>query len=250
VPFFLALGSHVTHDVPAALGIESNQVHARVNGRRVYDTPPVGTDDVICRLILELARDTGLPFDENASHNIWAGFPQAGADQLFAEVRKKGIMRFGQIQLSQSEVKPLHSADTDETLDHPAVLRQRVREQPFRPLAVSDDLPSGWHVPVTEPDMLPAVVETIYPGALADWAANRTGRFRPGSLLEVSKRQVGMFRDIHLMPQAGVENAVNTICGHCVRHATWFYGQSPKDAIPCSEPCNWWLSRVKEAVAI
>jgi sirohydrochlorin cobaltochelatase len=250
VPYFLAPGSHVTHDVPAALGIAPDQVPTQVNGRQVYYTPPVGTDEVICRVILELARDTGLPFDENASQNVWGGFPQVGADQLFAAVRKKGIMRFGQIQLSQSEVKPLHSKDTDEVLDNPVALRQRVREQPFRPLAVSDDLPKGWRVPVTAPDMLPAVVETIYPGALADWAANRAGRFNPGSLRTVSERQVGMFRDVHLMPPSAVENAVNTICRRCVRHATWFYQQSPTDAIPCPEPCNWWLSRVKEAVAI
>ena len=250
VPFFLASGSHVTHDVPKALGIQPNHMPAQVHGRQVYYTPPVGTDNVICRVILELARDTGLSFGENSTQNVWAGFPQAGADQLFAEMRKKGIMRFGQIQLSQSEVKPLHSVIAGEPLDHPAALRQRVREHPFRPLAVSNDLPSAWRVPVTEADILPAVVETIYPGALADWAANRAGQFRPGSLVEVSKRQVGIFRDMHLMPPAAVEDAVNTICGRCARHATWFYGQSPKDAIPCSEPCNWWMSRVKEAVAI
>jgi hypothetical protein len=159
-------------------------------------------------------------------------------------------MRFGQIQLSQSEVKPMYSADTDDTLDNPAALRQRVREDPFRPLAVSDDLRGGWRVSITTSDMLPAVVETIYPGALADWAANSAGRFRAGSLEALSKRQVGMFKDIHLLPPVVVEDAVNTVCGRCVRHTTWYYQQSPTDAIPCSEPCNWWLSRVKEAVAI
>lgn len=250
VPYFLAPGSHVTHDVPAALGMPLDRVSAEVNGRQIYYTPPAGTDDVICRVILELARDTDLPFNEDPAQNQWRGFPQAGADQLLAEVRKNGIMRFGQIQLSQSEVKPLHSINAGEPLGHPAVLRQHVREQPFRPLVVSDDLPGGWHLPVTDPEMLPSVVETIYPGALADWAANQTSQFHPGSLEAVSQRQVGMFRDIHLMPVPAVEDAVNTICGRCVRHATWFYQQSPKDTIPCSEPCNWWMSRVKEAIAI
>jgi sirohydrochlorin cobaltochelatase len=250
VPFFLAPGSHVTRDVPAALGIEPGQMPAQVNGRQVYYTAPVGTDEVICRVILELARDTGLPFLENPVQDQWQRFPQMGADQILAAVLKNGIMRFGQIQLSKSEVRPVQPAETADILDNPAALRQRVRENPFRPLAVSDDLPTGWRVPITVPSMLPAVVETIYPGALADWAANRTGHFRPGSLRTVSERQAGMFRDIHLTPPAVVENAVQTICGRCVRHATWYYQQSPNDAIPCSEPCNWWLSRVKEVIAI
>lgn len=250
VPYFLAPGSHVTQDVPEALGIGLDNIPAVAGGRRVYYTPPVGTDEVICRVILELARETGLTFAEKPSAGAWSSFPQAGADQLFAAVRKNGIMRFGQIQLTESEVRPVQSTDIDETVNSPAALRQHVRENPFRPLAVSYDLPGGWRVPVAAPHMLPAIVETIYPGALADWTAHQTGQFEAGSLYALSQRQAGVFRHMHLTPAAVVENAIDTVCGRCVRHATWYYGQSPRDAIPCPEPCNWWLSRVKEAVAI
>jgi hypothetical protein len=125
-----------------------------------------------------------------------------------------------------------------------------VRENPFRPLATSVDLPGGWRVPITAPHMLPAIAETIYPGALADWASHQMGHFQPGSLHTLSQRQMGIFRGIHLIQPAVAEDAVNTICRRCVRHATWFYHQTPSHAIPCVEPCNWWLSWFKGTVAI
>jgi sirohydrochlorin cobaltochelatase len=246
VPFFLAPGSHVTSDVPAALGINPDIMPATVNGRQVYYTPPVGTDDAICRLILELARDTGLPFDIQPVHDPWHGFPQVGAEMLVANVRETGMIRFGQLQLTQTIVRPASANSTSATVNTPAELRRTVRATPFRPLATSDDLPAGWQVPVTEPHVLPAAVETVYPGALADWAANRAGMFTPESLLAVSNRQVGMFRGIHDIPGELIEQAVITICGQCVRHATWFFQHTPADTIPCKSACNWWLSQVKE----
>ena len=62
LPYFLAEGSHVRIDVPRALGIADPDGVNRVNGRSVYYCEPVGADESICQVILELARAAGLPF--------------------------------------------------------------------------------------------------------------------------------------------------------------------------------------------
>lgn len=250
VPFFLAPGSHVIQDVPNALGITLKETPGLVKNRKVYYTPPVGTDEAICRLIVELARDTGLDVNNQPDPNPWGHYPAAGASELIDAVEKRGTMPFGHILLTTTEVRHSAPSSVMTTITTPAALRQQVRENPFRPLAVSDDLPNGWRVPVSQINMLPAIVETIYPGALADWALYRHGNLTIGSLRNLGERQVGMFRDIHLTPQTTVEECIELLCGHCARHATWHYGESPENAIPCPEPCNLWLSRVKEAVAV
>jgi sirohydrochlorin cobaltochelatase len=247
VPFFLAPGSHVTLDVPTALGLQPQVTPSRVQGREVYYTPPVGTDDAICHLILELARDTGLHFEKRPTQKPWTGFPHAGADLLLETLRAAGSLSFGQLYVTPTQVRPLTATESAQAIHNPTELRQRVRTQPFRPLPTTADLPNDWYVPVAAPTDVPAVVETVYPGALADWAANRRNDFQPESLAIVSARQVGMFQDIHTLSLEKQSEQVRLICGGCIRHATWFFGSSSSDSIPCKAPCNWWLSRVKEA---
>ncbi|MBZ0299019.1 MAG: hypothetical protein K8J31_04725 [Anaerolineae bacterium] len=249
VPFFLAPGSHVTIDVPHALGIDRAHRPALSHGRQVYYTPPVGTDDAICRLILELARDTGFDFHPSPAAQTWSGFPRSGARRLMNAVQRNHTLQFGQLELTPTEVRPLDLVEPAVPLHSPAALRRHVRENPFRPLVTSDDLRRDWHVPVAALHEVPAIVETIYPGSLADWAAHQAGTFAIESLETLSQRQTGMFRDMHRTPQAVIDQAVRTVCGRCVRHATWYYRHSPSSSIPCAAPCNGWLSTVKEAIA-
>src|SRR4051794_33513362 len=54
VPFFLALGSHTTIDVPTELGFPSGSVFGQVNGREVHYTLPVGVGADLDQTILEL----------------------------------------------------------------------------------------------------------------------------------------------------------------------------------------------------
>jgi sirohydrochlorin cobaltochelatase len=100
VPFFLALGSHTTIDVPAELGLPSGDSFGIVNGREVYYTLPVGVGDDLDHVILELARDSGAPLREPTSAGIWDGFPTAGRDPLIEAVRAAGWIEFGQLTLS------------------------------------------------------------------------------------------------------------------------------------------------------
>ena len=67
VPFFLALGSHTTIDVPAELGLLPGTSFGQIHGREVYCTLPVGVGNDLIETILELAHDSGAPLREPSS---------------------------------------------------------------------------------------------------------------------------------------------------------------------------------------
>ncbi|MGH9340624.1 MAG: CbiX/SirB N-terminal domain-containing protein [Acidobacteriota bacterium] len=263
VPYFLALGSHTSEDVPKALSLpvleRLEQVKgAKVQGRMVYYTPPVGIEEDLVQAVLALAREAGAALVQSvpapagpASGSRWTCFPAQGRDELIAAVHEAGSLPFGQLLLTPTDVCPMSrekDAGEAQEITDPGVLRARVRENPFRPLATSTDLPSGWRVGVTEPEMLHAVVETVYPGAVADWAACRRGEFSASTLSDTVNRQTGMYRELLGLPLEAQRGAVEHICGSCVRHATWFYGRTNPARIPCGEPCNWWLSLTLDRV--
>jgi sirohydrochlorin cobaltochelatase len=287
IPYFLALGSHTTIDVPAELSLPAGQTTGFINGRTVYYTHPVGTDEALLNVILELARgveESPSPPDllseqpkvavngergrERAAEievnliprpplhvvgstsrgdGSWQCFPTAGRDVFIKTVRAREEMGFGQLRITPTVVHVWGDLHPDDLLDSPAALRARVRENPYRPLATSTDLPCGWRVEILSPEMLHAVVETVYPGAVADWAAQQQGKFTFHSLDSTAARQTGMYRPLDQLSPSLRETLVNEVCGKCVRHATWFHGDTPPEAIPCPEPCNLWLSRALEA---
>jgi len=125
----------------------------------------------------------------------------------------------------------------------PDVLRDMVRQPAggFRSLATSDDLPGGWLVPIDHPHQIHAVVETVYPGAVADWASSNGGEFAVDGFSTVMARQTGMFRSLSNLDEPAQAAVVERICGRCVRHPSWFLGRV-QGALPCTEPCNHWLS--------
>ncbi|HVU10367.1 MAG TPA: hypothetical protein VHD90_03775, partial [Phototrophicaceae bacterium] len=84
-----------------------------------------------------------------------------------------------------------------------------------------------------------AVVETIYPGAVADWA--RRESLAITSLETLAARQTGMYRRVDQLSNEQRTKLVEQVCERCVRHPTWFDGT--REPIPCAEACNWWLSR-------
>ncbi len=241
VPYFLALGSHTTIDVPERLLLEPGQTAGQIRGRAVYYTHPVGVGDSLREVLIELAREAGAPLRAPRSGSAWDCFPAAGCDSLIKAVNETGVMQFGQLLLTPRSAQRTNDSETVEILIDPASLRKKVREKPFRPLATSTDLPGGWHVLIDKPEMLPAVVETVYPGAVADWAAARRGVFAAENLPAVVARQTGMYRDLAAMRDARCAELVAQVCGGCVRRPTWFNG-SVRD-IPCGEPCNMWMSK-------
>lgn len=253
LPYFLALGSHTTIDVPGELGLPSGVRQAEINGRNVYYADPIGIDQQIVNAAVSLSFEPGRiirrgPNGTAAStQSAWNNFPAAGREVLLERLAEKGQLRFGELMLTEDEVSVAADYGMKETLLTPEALRTRVRENPFRSLPTARNLPRGWRVAINPNDknQIHAVVETIYPGAVADWAAHQTKKFVPQHFDAVIARQVGMFRALDSMNDEDRARTVGHVCGGCVRHATWFYGDSPADALPCPEPCNHWLSAAK-----
>jgi sirohydrochlorin cobaltochelatase len=240
VPNFLALGSHTTLDVPQALGLEPGQTTGEAQGHYVYYTDPIGVNDSLCQIIQELAVEVGARLHPARGGSDWDGFPAAGRDTLIEVVHQRGEARFGQLTLTPTEVRA--GRNPVRTFDHVSALREHVRTVPiFRPLATSADLADGWRVTIDRPEKLHAVVETVYPGAVADWAADRHNHFTTLSLEAVVQRQTGMFRQLAAFTRT--ESLVKQVCGRCVRHPTWHDGLSPDELLPCREPCNYWMSQ-------
>jgi sirohydrochlorin cobaltochelatase len=254
VPFFLASGSHTTIDVPAALSLPAGASRAVVNGRNVFYTDPVGTDNDLANLIVTLAQEAGAPLyplPPESAGGDWHGFPRTGRALLIDAVSAAESLRFGGLHLSLNAVYAWNDPDPRNPIRSPAELRARVRTMPFRSLATSDDLPTGWHVPITSAEQLHAVVETIYPGALGDWSAST--RAEMGTFAATVARQTGMYRQLASLTAAQQRTTVERVCGRCVRQPKWCSTVTDADEhqterlrLPCPEPCNHWLSAALE----
>ena len=244
VPFFLALGSHTTIDVPGEIGLKAGETVAEINGRQVYYTLPVGVGGDLQQMILEIARGAGAPLREPTRASVWNGFPSVGRDELIEAVRTNGWIEFGELTLSLHEARPTEldmEAEIVEISD-PAALRDHVRRKPFRPLATSTDLPRDWVMRIEKRAQLHAVVETVYPGAAAEWMRRDSLPVTP--LDALAERQTGQYRPLGELPAEQRAELVASVCGHCVRQPTWFNGI--REPIPCAEACNWWMSRALE----
>ena len=115
-------------------------------------------------------------------------------------MRAAGWIEFGQLTLSLHEVRPTEIDLEREIVEFsdPAALRDHIRRDPFRPLATSTDLPRDWVVRIDRRAQIHAVVETVYPGAVADWARRETLAVTP--LEALAARQTGMYRQIDSFP--------------------------------------------------
>jgi len=246
VPYFLAAGSHSTQDVPNALGLPIRAVQGQVGRHMVYYTPPLGTGPELVDAILELAQQGGMPTKSPAITSVWDGFPRVGYDLLWERVQN-GPFRFGQLLLTSQQVimYTLGDMDTASVLNKPSQLRRVSRESPFRPL--SYPIPGGWASKAGSAERLHAIVETIYPGAVADWAAAQQGTFRAESLDSTLARQTGQYRKLMDMSLEQRQALCRDVCGACVRTPTWANVRDDT-SIPCREACNVWLSAAVEGL--
>lgn len=243
LPWFLAPGSHVSHDVPGELGLPEGASCGRCEGRQVYYLDAPGTVDEACELILDLARKCVPDMKAREPASVWGCFPRRGARSLWRTVCERGQMALGELQLSPTRVRPLGGDPGEEVADSPERLRSLVREDPFRPLPEARGLPGGWRAAIDGPDQLAAVVETVYPGAMADRDAMQRGGFRARSLADVARRQIGNFRGVDRLSTETVRRITSRLCGDCVRQPCWAGARAEGDELPCAEPCNVWLSQ-------
>jgi sirohydrochlorin cobaltochelatase len=239
VPYFLANGSHTTIDVPGEIGLQNGQSTGEINGRRVIYTPSVGAEDGMIDAILDLAHRAGAPLREPSAGSAWDCFPKSGRDQLYQALRASTISRFGELAITPSDVRVQGDKNPTQRLDSISALRSFVRDHPFRPLPTSRDLPRGWYAPYDphDPAQVHAILETIYPGAVADWA--KGDQFEPTPFDAAIARQTGQYRGLIGCSSEKQAHIAAKVCTNCVRTPTWLNGK--RSEIPCKEPCNLWL---------
>ncbi len=248
VPYFLANGSHTTIDVPRELGLAGHDLTqtATIKGRNVYYTQPIGVEDDLLNAIIELAREAGAPLKPPGTGSCWDCFPSVAQNLISTLLQSKWHGKLGQLSVTTDDVR--HIDDTDqptETLTEPDALRRKMRENPFRPLATSTDLPRGWRVATNgDPQCALAVIETVYPAAFANSFT------KPGSLKSLLARQTGRYQKIGQLDRDAHQSIVNQVCGKCVRRPEWFryYGVANPLFLSCPEPCDYWLSAALENV--
>lgn len=243
IPWFLAPGSHVSSDVPRELGLACGATGGICHGRSVYYLGTPGTSDQICDLILDLARECEATVGTGKTGSVWSAFPRRGARLPGEQLRRQGEVTFGELRLTETTIRPDGGDCDGEIVSSPAQLRRLVREGPFRPLPEARGLPAGWRVEVKTPEQLAAVVETVYPGALADRAALQRGEVQTESLAKLARRQTGVFRNADQLPGATVKRVIEELCNNCVRQPVWHGVSNSSDELPCRRPCNLWLSR-------
>ncbi|MBZ0317323.1 MAG: hypothetical protein K8L91_12945, partial [Anaerolineae bacterium] len=248
VPFFLALGSHTTIDVPAALGLAEGQTSAQIKGRMVYYTRPVGVEASLGEVILELVRESGMALYPPSDGSTWDGFPKVGHAAFLDWVAYEKRAKLGELEITLDGVQVWGDTPYQLIPDLP-ILRRVVRENPFRPLATSSDLPCGWRIEPPHFSNLPAIVETIYPGVLADWANHKNGNFEAIPLAATLERQTGNYHQLTRLDAATQADLVTRICGRCVCQPLWADNAAPTyTTIPCREACNFWMSRALETL--
>ena len=85
----------------------------------------------------------------------------------------------------------------------------------------------------------------LYPGAVADWFAVRSGRGAVTNYREFTGRQTGMYRITAMLPDALAADAAGACCDRrfCLKQRLWTVPGLPSDnekeksAIPCLEAC-------------
>ncbi|MFZ4825800.1 MAG: CbiX/SirB N-terminal domain-containing protein [Phototrophicaceae bacterium] len=240
VPFFLAMGSHVTLDVPSELGLKVGESFTERQGKRVHYTPPVGSDPHMVDFILDLATEAGFVPATDLPTSAWQGFPQAGWQAFGEWWQAHAPVRFGELDLTLQQLGKGQANASALPPISMAELRQQVRENPFRPLSSAINLTdNGYHNFLSLAHGC-ALIETIYPGAIALWAQQQQGELAISSLNAVIERQVGNFR--HIQAEQATASHLQAICSACTRQPLWQGQAVSMHAIPCPEPCNFWLT--------
>jgi sirohydrochlorin cobaltochelatase len=243
VPYFLAAGSHTTNDVPDALGLEPGRTAGEIDGRMVIYTPPLGSASELAAMALDLVRGAGSPANTIHPGSTWSAFPAVGFEDM-QRMFAAAPVEFGQLLIGPDDVRHALDAGRDDltVLSDPPALRRLVREDPFRPLSTSTDLPRGWRVPIRGAGMAHCVVETVYPGVLGTTSRVHRGGLDPLAWQAVMTRQTGQFRELGPMTDADRAAVMVDVCGRCILHPVWA-GITAASGGPVSrEPCNVWLS--------
>jgi sirohydrochlorin cobaltochelatase len=243
IPYFLAAGSHTTVDVPTALGLPVGARTGRVAGRMVYYTDALGSEQALLPIILALAEAAGMRLKTATGGGEWTGFPSAGRTLFVNRLRESAGLQIGELWVTQTGVQ---WGTPPRTLMRLAIgeLRNLARTPAgqFRSLTTATGLPGAYVIPTETPEKRFAVVETIYPGVVAEWALAQSGDYPALDYTTALSRQTGMFKPLLTLSADRQAVYVESVCVGCVRSPVGWGGRDTPALLPCPEPCNHWLS--------
>ncbi|MEO7298520.1 MAG: DR2241 family protein [Verrucomicrobiota bacterium] len=128
----------------------------------------------------------------------------------------------------------------------------------FRPLKSAPNLQSGWRIPASNEPQLESALNTIYPGAIADWFAVRFSQARPTDYREFTNRQTGMYRTTTMLTDEQAAPVIRACCHKkfCLKQRLWTVSglradlSEEKSLIPCLEPCAILLEFARKAMRL
>jgi len=136
-------------------------------------------------------------------------------------------------------------------------LAQFTESRAFRPLKSAPNLQTGWRF-VARDEALGFALDTIYPGAIADWFAVRFSKAAPTSFREFTRRQTGMYRITAMLTDEQAAPMIRACCHKkfCLKQRRWTAdglatdSASEKSLIPCLEPCAILLEFARKAMRL
>lgn len=114
----------------------------------------------------------------------------------------------------------------------------------FRPLKAAPTLRSGWICHAPQLSVLERALESIYPGAIADWVASVEDSPEITDFRTFTNRQTGMYRNAKNLSDLEAREVVNATChsDSCLKVRRWdLEGPTQHPPAPdmpaCMEPC-------------
>lgn len=272
VPFFISDGLHSYEDIPVLLGLTHNMREKgftnpyREGARWLWYATAIGTESSIADVIV----DTAVQFDAEHFGDIkFQSQPRDGAmgQDLFDFIYKvsKPPWRIGQILASftiEGEIEVRHVEDSHAAkadlralgcLDDLRDLILRDATGAFRPLRAAPTLQRGWSMTVFDPDAFRAILDYVYPTALADWSLWKRSALPLTPWNETAERQTGRFRIVRELGDNGVRELAAEVCDQgCLKRRLW--SPCAQEAAPasneipllCPEACNYFVSKARE----
>jgi sirohydrochlorin cobaltochelatase len=270
VPFFISDGLHSYEDIPVLLGLTHNMGEKgftnphREGERRLWYASAIGTESLIAEVII----DSVARFD--AEHQItstsMAPIPDDPILSCFKEFVadvKGSKWRLGQLlvwNLPDGKFSVNHEAHHDGSA--PEILSlEELRsviltdsKGNFRPLRAAPDLRSDWYMRAKDVKELRAIIDYVYPAALANWVIWRRQKTASGTPWEsTAERQSGRFRIVRELDTVSFREVTNQACDKgCLKRRLWHPETQLVEengyTIPllCPEACNYFVSKARE----
>ncbi|NEU55307.1 CbiX/SirB N-terminal domain-containing protein [Halorussus sp. MSC15.2] len=284
VPLFVADGFHTQDEIPELLGLTDDPrsgypVPGTVEGRRIWYASAVGTDPLVLDVVLERAAEAGADLDSaaagperpvrEAAGNEFVSWVESASDASGDGTRVWGELAVtatgaGEYDLRHRSDREAATADLDEQSvgELPELVRY-ADDGRYRPFAGESTLPAGWVLTGLDREGLLRAVSTVYPASVEHWAAERAGDLDPVPFRAVADRQTGIYESVADCSPEEVAGTVAACCENCEKRREWDAGDaegdapdadesscgdvgSEGDAIPCREPCSFFVAAARE----